>query len=445
MFVWKPLRAWLLLLLVLAWPLEVQAALTSPNYRLDPDAASTFGGQMSSGSYKLVDSGGEAVIGSGSSPSYKLAQGYVAQLTQSIQLTILPNGIAAYYPFDTGTGIQAYDLSTNENRAVISNAPGWVSGKIGQALSLNGSSQYASAPHSANLNLTGNLTIGAWVNLTDYANANTIATKATGNGTSSNTFELRTEASTGKLQFVAYDTALRTITSDEAVPVGSWVHVAVAKGGGVARLYINGVDRGSGAVGSTSSNSDELRLGVRDDLSNYFKGILDEVKLFNRVLSAADIKNDYEAGISGLRNGFTLPSVSPGISQTYDMDAIVRTDAGGYDLFIQQDHDLRHTDGSTTIPAISGTIASPAAWSEGVTKGLGFAVIAGTGVESKWGTGPAFNYAAAPNASTNYHTRIGLSGGVAEKTTLQFRADTAASQKQGAYSNTIVYTATLKP
>lgn len=428
------------------FPLTVRAdILTSPNYRLSPNAANTFGGEISSDSYKLVDSGGEAVVGAGSSSSYKLGQGYIAQLTQSIQLSVLPHGIAAYYPFDTGTGIQAYDVSTNENRGAMAATPAWVTGKIGQGLSLNGSSQYVGVPHAASLNLTGSLSIEAWVNITDHTNTGTIVAKTSGNGSANNTFELRTEAATGKLQFLAYDTALRTVTSDEAVTAGGWVHVVATKGGGVAKVYVNGSLRGFGAADTATSNANGVKIGTRDDLTNFFKGSMDELKIYDRVLRDDEIKNNYNAGSSGLRNAFTLPSLTPGVSQTYDMDAIVRTDAGGYDLLVQQDHDLRHTDGTTTIPPITGTIASPVAWAEGVTKGLGFSVTNGTQVESKWGTSPNFNYAALPSSATNYHARYGLSGGIAEKTTMQFRADTASSQKQGSYSNTVIYTATLKP
>ena len=83
--------------------------LQSAHFRLDPNVADTFGGASGSSSYKLTDAGGEAAVGVGSSQSYKLGQGYVSELPQSLQLTVLPSGTYAYWPFDTGTGTQAYD------------------------------------------------------------------------------------------------------------------------------------------------------------------------------------------------------------------------------------------------------------------------------------------------------------------------------------------------
>ena len=62
--------------------------LSSTNFRLDPDVANTFGGRTSSANYVLQDSGGEGVIGTKGSTSYRLAEGYVAQLAQAIELTL---------------------------------------------------------------------------------------------------------------------------------------------------------------------------------------------------------------------------------------------------------------------------------------------------------------------------------------------------------------------
>ncbi len=434
-------------MLILALPITGHAtSLTSPNYRLDPNVGSTFGGAGSSTSYKLYDSGGEGVVGSGSSQSYKLTQGYVAQLSQSITLAVLPSGTVSYYPLDTGVGTVAYDVSTNENHGYSSGTPTWVSGKLGQGLGLNGSNQYTNIASNANLNLTGSLTIEAWVKPTDYANNATIAAKTTGNGSANNTYELRIEQTTGKLQFLGFDTALRTITSSSAVPTGTFAHIAVTKSGGSATLYIDGSPVGTGSIGTTTTNTNTLKLGARDDLANFFKGTIDEVKLYSRALSPREIENDFSSAAAGSSSAFTVPNITPGISQIYDADAVVRTDAGGYSLYIQEDHDLLHTvDGITTIPGVTANIATPAAWNEGTTKGLGFSLISGTQVEVKWGSTPNFNFAFIPTTPTIFHSRTGLNGGVPEKSSVRFRADTATSQKSGTYTNSVVYTATLKP
>jgi hypothetical protein len=229
--------------------------------------------------------------------------------------------------------------------------------------------------------------------------------------------------------------------------------VAASLGSGGLLLYVDGLKQGSDITTTTAGNyAGYWRLGY-DNLatwpsaptSNFLAATIDEARVYTRALSDAEIKNDYIAGANALNGAFTLPNITPGQSQTYSADAVVRTDAGGYDLYIQAPKPLTHTDTTTTIPNVSGTIASPGAWTEGVTKGIGFSLTAGTQLEGKWGTGPAYDYAGLPADATVYHSRTGLSGAVPELTTLQYRADTAPSQKQGLYSTTIIYTATIRP
>ena len=419
--------------------------LQSTHFRLDPNVANTFGGTGSSTSYKLTDSGGEAVVGTGTSTNYKLTQGYVAQLAQAISLSVLPSGVVAYYPLDTGAGTQAFDVSTNENRGVLTNSPSWVAGQVGQALSFNGTTQYVDIPSSASIDLTGSSTFEAWVKVTDYLNTNTILSKTTSAGAANNTFELRTEVTTGKLQFGGFDTAARTVSTSSAVPTGVWTHVAAVKTGGSVKLYIGGRLLGQGSVSTTATNARPLKLGARDDLANFFKGSIDDVRLYARALTDSEVAGDFTAGSNGLQFAHTLPAVTPGTSSTYLVDAVVRTDAGGYDLYIQTPKLPIHTvDGITTFPAMSGTIGTPGTWTEGTTKGLGFSVTSGQQIEAKW-VGSPYNYAALPFAATSFHARTGLTGGIPEKTTLQFRADSTASQKQGTYKAAVIYTATIRP
>ncbi|HEX3082605.1 MAG TPA: hypothetical protein VHQ86_05110, partial [Candidatus Saccharimonadia bacterium] len=131
--------------------------------------------------------------------------------------------------------------------------------------------------------------------------------------------------------------------------------------------------------------------------------------------------------------------------QTSLTDIIVRTDGPGYNLAISEDHDLTHTDTVTTIGPVAGSVASPAAWTEGTTTGLGFTLTAGSQIEGKWGTSPNYDYAALPTSDATFHSRTGYLGGSADTTTLQFRLDVPASQKSGKYSNTVTISATVIP
>lgn len=67
------------------------------------------------------------------------------------------------FHLDDGSGSTLADSSGNSNNATAQNSPSWATGKLNGGISLNGTSQYASAPDSASLSLTGNNTLESWV------------------------------------------------------------------------------------------------------------------------------------------------------------------------------------------------------------------------------------------------------------------------------------------
>ena len=430
--------------------------LQSSHFRLDPNVAASFGGGSGSVSYKLTDTGGEAVVGAGASQSYKLGQGYVRQLQHSIQLAVLPSGTYAYWPFDTGTGSVAYYVGANGDDATLIGSPSWTTGMVGKAITLNGSSQYI--PTAKQISGPTAFTMEFWFKSTSGSGGELMGFGDAATGASTNLDRLVYLRSDGKLTFGTKPSAYKTITTASSYNDGSWHYVAASMGSAGLALYIDGVKRAADTATSTAgSYSGYWRFGY-DNLagwpsapsSNYAAATIDEGRVYSRQIRDAEVTGDYTAGANALESAFTLPNVTPGQSQTYSVDAVVKTDAGGYDLLMQEPKPLTHTDNATTIPGISGSIASPISWVEGTTKGLGFTLSAFTGTDLNFGTPSAYTtpngkFAALPSAATVYHSRTGLSGGSFETTTIQYRADTTQSQKQGTYSTTVVYTATAKP
>jgi hypothetical protein len=444
------------------WALLVAAALLLPgfavadlmqsdNFRLDPNVASSFGGDSSSQSYRLTDTGGEAVVGAGSSQSYNLGKGYDRQLPHSLTISVVPAGTYAYWPLDTGTGTAAYDVGPNGDDATLMNAPTWVTGMVGQGIDLNGSNQYLST--ATQLAAPSDFTLEFWFKSTSTTGGYLAGFGNAQTGASATLDRLVYLTDAGNVTFGVKPSAFETITSPASYNDGSWHHVGASLGSGGMKLFLDGVLVAvDNAVTTAANYSGYYRLGY-DNLtgwpsaptSNYVDASFDEARVIHRQLRDTEVLNDYTAGANALQNAFTLPNVTPGQSQSYSVDAVVRTDAGGYDMFVQRPEPLTHTDNSTTIPDVSGSIAAPTAWVEGTTTGFGFTLTGGFGLDGKWGTGPNYNYAALPSASTNYHTRTGLNGGVRETTTIQYRADTSSSQKSGTYSTQVIYTATIKP
>lgn len=433
-----------------ALPLVIQAEpSTTDNYRLDPNVSNSFGGLTDSDSYQLLDSGGEAAVGLGDSPSYKLSQGYVSQLEQAIELNVLPDGLVGYWPLNTGTGIQAYDDTASNNRGVLTNGPTWVNGKVGSgALQFDGSDDYIDINSDlSSVSGGSNKTVSAWVDNSSGSGTRRIITLYETDTTSA--FSIFRLSSTGTWMGGYINTSGNWTFIDSEVSTSSgWTHVALTQNGSEIKIYVDGDLKNTANDGgsATLSNPHDATIGAyySGTYGEFFNGSIDEAKVYSRALSEDEVTDEYTATNAGLANALTLPKLDSTSSQTVAADAIVRTDAGGYHLAIEQDGDLRTEDGET-IPPINGSISAPNLWNEGDTTGFGFTVIDAVQRDGKWGTDPDFEYAAVPGSSTTFHARDGLSGGTKEITSLQFRTGIDTTQAGGIYRNRLGFTATLKP
>ena len=83
------------------------------------------------------------------------------------------------------------------------------------------------------------------------------------------------------------------ISGPSASPVGSWTHVALTYDGSLLVLYVNGVQVASTAVsGLIQASSSPLWIGGNQPYGEYFKGLIDDVRVYNRALSQAEIQAD---------------------------------------------------------------------------------------------------------------------------------------------------------
>jgi hypothetical protein len=412
---------------------------TGGSYTIDASVVgNSFGGATTGGSYKLTSSGGESVIGQGSGGSYKLGYGYVAQLESSLQLTVQPGGLIGYYPLDV-TSNAVYDNSANTASGQAVASPTTVSGKVGSALNFNGTTQYASLGTTSSFTGT-TFTLESWVKTTNNAAVMGIITKGSN-------FWLGINV--GKAAI--YDwTAGSTCQASTAPSLGdgAWHHVAATLVNGSVNgsiIYIDGVQQKTCTWAPTAQNG-EVGLGASKAASwqQFFDGTIDEVKIYSRAMSANEIKAEYDAGVAGNASGLSFASsITPGISQTSNYDAVVMTDASnGYNLSVSQNQNL--TKGADTIAAVSGSIASPVTWVEGTTKGLGFTLYGtnATALPGKWSSGAA--YAAFPGSGTSYYVRTGKPSSK-DVLNMRLRLDVPSTQVSGSYTNVITTTGTITP
>ena len=84
-----------------------------------------------------------------------------------------------------------------------------------------------------------------------------------------------------------------------ALPTGTWTHLAATYDGANLRLFVNGVQTASRALtGSIVTTTGLLKIGGNSSYPEWFSGLIDEVRIYNRALTAAQIQTDMATSIS---------------------------------------------------------------------------------------------------------------------------------------------------
>jgi hypothetical protein len=95
------------------------------------------------------------------------------------------------------------------------------------------------------------------------------------------------------------------------LPSNTWTHLAATYNGSILTLYRNGVAVGATTVSSTlSPTTGTLQIGASQD-GAYFKGLIDEVRIYNKALSATEIQNIYQQDSAIPVQTVTTPTISP--------------------------------------------------------------------------------------------------------------------------------------
>ncbi len=197
-----------------------------------------------------------------------------------------PTGLVAGYSFDAGTGTTATDSSGNNNTGTINTAT-WTTGKYGGGLNFNGTAK-VQVPSAASLNLTSGMTLAAWIKPTvNQSGWVTILQKQP------DAYVLNASNGTGALfpgGGATSNNGWQYVSGVSASPVNTWTHVAVTYDGAILRMYVNGAQvatqPGTGTIQTTSS---PLWIGGNSPYGEYFVGLIDEVRVYNRALTPGEI------------------------------------------------------------------------------------------------------------------------------------------------------------
>jgi glucose/arabinose dehydrogenase len=205
-----------------------------------------------------------------------------------------PPGLVAAYNFDEGTGPTVADASDLANHGTITGATWAAQGKFGSALSFDGVNDWVTINDATTLDLTTGMTLEAWVYPTRTAGwRRSILTKE--HPSKRSTYELSASTSSwrrpsGKIQLAKKYVRLY---GPDSLPANGWSHLALTYDGAMLRLYINGVQVNKRAVTSSILVSGSpLRLGGNSTYNEFFQGRIDDVRIYNRALTAAEIQAD---------------------------------------------------------------------------------------------------------------------------------------------------------
>jgi parallel beta-helix repeat protein len=219
-------------------------------------------------------------------------------------------GLVGYWQFDEGQGTTAYD-SAGTNHGTLINGPAWTTGVLEGALSFDGVDDYVEVPDHASQQInTDQITLTGWVTLAaDVADTQKriISKQQTvyiawgleifGDGYG---------GSTGN-QLVFHDsdggTSAHNCVSPKHLGIGEWYHTAVTDDAGVKRIYLNGLlDKSSDeGYGIPENINAPIIIGSGGPSSAFaFEGTIDDLRLYDRALSAEEVRQVYREGLGPL-------------------------------------------------------------------------------------------------------------------------------------------------
>jgi len=206
-------------------------------------------------------------------------------------------GAYVHYTFDETSGTVVHDDAGAANNATLAGAT-FSPGKFGNAATFSGTNQSITLPSGLTSSLT-DMTFAAWVNLGSTTPFQRLID--CGNSSSTGYWFLSPIAKqgTGDAVVLRFGISLTDWMGEQqldaaALPTGQWKHVALVLNAQGATLYVDGaVVATSSAITLRPKNLGALANGAlgKSQYSNdpYFKGQIDELYLFARALTAAEV------------------------------------------------------------------------------------------------------------------------------------------------------------
>jgi len=208
-------------------------------------------------------------------------------------LTVAGNALAdlvAHWPLDEGSGTTAVDLSGNGHDGTIGGTANWVAGQTGLALDFDGTSTYIDMDDQV---VIGTWSLAMWLRPRDipYTAADQDYYAVMHNETwAGGDMHLHLRQTTSLLN-ADFNTG-PDVTSTTVLEADEWYHAVVTvtdEGDGGSQMYINGVLEAEGSGGGGGDYLGPLNFGAWTNSGRYYHGLMDDIRVYDHVLSEGEI------------------------------------------------------------------------------------------------------------------------------------------------------------
>ena len=202
-----------------------------------------------------------------------------------------PN-LVGRWRFDEGSGAGlTYDCTSNMLTGRLTSAT-WTEGKYGAALFF--ASAWVRVDDAKLLRINGAITLAAWIRIeTLTGKTEYIIGKTAGGVQPLDGWRLAVDKSGQLSMNIGTGTALAETFGGAALPLKKWIHVAATYAPSAAvRLYVDGagiLNDTTGIPASSAVAPDDLHIGARSDGELLFRGAIDEVRIYDRALTAPEV------------------------------------------------------------------------------------------------------------------------------------------------------------
>jgi len=247
----------------------------------------------------LIPSGGKVIYMYYGKPGETAASNFDNTFTKNSGFS----GLVAQWHMDEGSGSSIDDSSSGSNDGTISGASwaGADGGKwftsttagfsTGDSLSFDGTDDYVTVADSTSLDVTA-ITIALWIKAGSVSSTQYLVAKWLPTG-DNRAYSLFLNGSTVVFETSFDGSTYNTLNSSTSLIASTWYHIAVTFSGTAKVIFINGSSSGNTSVTGTLRNSNaNLTIATVNDgtLADFYEGIIDEVSIYNRALTADEVK-----------------------------------------------------------------------------------------------------------------------------------------------------------